>query len=358
MAVFALAASVRAEPPPDTRERRDYVYPAERAWHTAIAVGPGAVVHGAGHASVGDPETADRLLAAEGAGFGAMLGGLAGLALTGASRYTIVPFSLITIAGAGLVTTSWLADVYGTALREDERGRPPTLASTFESELGYRYVYDPQFRYRNFFVERIDGRLWRLHLQASVWSALDDDNARLGVLAGVRLWGATPGHPAADGSWAEVETAFYRYRYGSDGFEARSGELSASTRLDLARWEPRLAGSFVEAGTGVGLRETRYLIPGLSVPPDRDTFLLARFAFGFYFGDPDHRGGETSFYYDHRHDDYAAGLKLTGLGSGVAGHLGTSTRLWLGDAAGILVNAEVGSAYVAGISALLRSNEL
>jgi len=358
LALFLAAASARAEPADDTPERRDYVVPAKRAWHVAIAVGPGAVVHGAGHASVGDPETSGRLLAAEGVGFGAMIGGLGGLALTGASRYTVTPFALLTVAGAGLVTGSWLADVYGTALRKDERGRPPTLPSTFEAELGYRYVYDPQFRYRSFFVERLDGRVWRLHLATSVWSALDDANTRMGLLGGVRLWGALPGHRAQDASFVDVETAFYRHEFASDGFEARSGELSLATRFDLARWDPSLGGSFIEAGSGIGVRETRYRVPGMSIPPDRDTLLLARMAFGFYFGDPDHRGGETSVYYDHRHDDYAAGLQLTGLGSGVAGHIGSTTRVWLGDAVGVSVNAEVGSAYVAGISALLRSSEL
>lgn len=341
--------------PPEPAARRGFVSPARRVLHTAVAAGPGAIVHGLGHTSVGQARVGKRLLVAEGVGLGAMVGGLGGLALTGASRYVVAPLSLVTIAGAGLVATSWLADVYGTALREDERGHPATLPATFETELGYRHVYDPQFRYRNFVAERLDGRFWRLHLAASVWQALDDSNARMSALAGLRLGGPTPGRAGRDGSFADVETAVTRHAFGSDGFEARSAELALSARLDLARWEALLDGSFVEGGAGVALRETSYDVPGASIDPDYDTLLLARFGFGFYYGDPNRRGGETSVYYDHRHDDFAAGLQVTGLGSGVAGHFGTTTRLWLGDTLGVMLEGQVGSAWVAGLSLMARA---
>ena len=58
--------------------------------------------------------------------------------------------------------------------------------------------------------------------------------------------------------------------------------------------------------------------------------LLARFGFGMYLGDPAERGGEVVVYYDHRHDDFAAGLKLTGLGSGIPGHFGAEARYYFG----------------------------
>jgi hypothetical protein len=59
-------------------------------------------------------------------------------------------------------------------------------------------------------------------------------------------------------------------------------------------------------------------------------------------------------YYDHRHDGFAAGLKMTGLGSGVAGHFGMEGRLYLDSQWGLLLDAQVGSAYVAGLSILFR----
>lgn len=355
---LALTLSSRAaaeEPPSEPSARRGYVKPAKRLGHTAVAAGPGVVVHGAGHFSVGEPRVGRKLLAAEGVGLGATVGGLAGLALTGASKYTVAPFALLSIAGVGFIASSWLADVYGTALRSDERGSPANRAVAFETHAGHRYVYDPQFRYRHFVAQRLDARLSRLHVGASAWSALDDANSRLTAVAGVRLAGPLPGAPGRDGSFVDLETAVVRHDFGSDGFEACNVELFASARLDLVRWEPALHGSFVEGGVGLGLRETRYRVPGMDIEPDYDTLLLARFGFGFYFGDPDERGGEALLYYDHRHDDFAAGLHLTGLGSGVPGHFGTATRLWLGRTFGILAEAEVGSAYLGGLSLMVRS---
>lgn len=338
----------------ETPARRAYVRPQKRLASTATALVPGALVHGAGHFSVGEAHVGRKLLAAEGIGFGAFAGGLTGLALTGASRYTVAPFALLTIAGAGLFITSWLADVQGTATRPDERGKPPRIAAAFESELGHRYVYDPQFRYRHFIVQSLDARLGRLRLSPSAWSALDDQNARWRLGVAYRLRGPAPDRPARDGSFVDLEAAVGRHQFASDGFEARSAEVAISGRYDLARWEPALRGSFVEGGTGFALRETRYDIPGLAIDPDHESLLLARFGFGFYIGDPDTRGGETLLYYDHRHDDFAAGLKITGLGSGVAGHFGTLTRLWLEPQWGVAFDAQVGSAWVAGVSALFR----
>ena len=361
-AVLALSLTLSGrtaakEPEKDPRARRGYVHPAKRVQHTAVAVGPGVIVHGAGHFAVGEPRVGRKLLTAEGVGLGATVGGLAGLALTGASKYTVAPFALVSIAGVGLIASSWLADVHGTALRSDERGSPANQVVSFETQAGHRYVHDPQFRYRHFLVQRLDTRLSRLHLGASAWSALDDANSRLGATAGVRLAGPLPSRPGLDGSFVDVETAFVRHDYASDGFESRSVELALDGRLDLSRWEPALHGSFVEGGVGLGVRETRYRVPGMDIEPDRDTLLLARFGFGFYFGDPDVRGGETLLYYDHRHDDYAAGLHLTGLGSGVPGHFGSATRLWLGQSFGIALEAEVGSAYLGGVSLMLRSEK-
>jgi hypothetical protein len=83
--------------------------------------------------------------------------------------------------------------------------------------------------------------------------------------------------------------------------------------------------------------------------------LLASFGFGMYL---DHRGSELLLYYDHRHDDYAAGLKITGLGSGVAGHFGTASRVYFDDSWGVGLDAQIGSAAVVSLSALFRAEKI
>ena len=66
------------------------------------------------------------------------------------------------------------------------------------------------------------------------------------------------------------------------------------------------------------------------------------------------QGGEARVYYDHRHDGYAAGLILTGLGSGVAGHFGLDLRGYFSETFGLRLDAQVGSSQIVGLSLLIR----
>lgn len=325
---------------------------ARRALDVAVAAGPGAVVHGAGHWSAGRPETARRLALTQAAGLGTMVVGLGGLAVTGASRYLVAPLALATVAGAGLFFLPWLADVYGAAAYPDAVASPPRLTPRWTTELGHRYVWDAQFAYRHFLVQAVELRVDGFRLAQSGWHALDDRNVRLRVLGAYRLSGATPSRPADDGSFVELEAARTQHRYDSEGFRSLTGEVSLSARRDLARWDRGLQGSFVEGGFGLALQRFEYRIAGMTVEPDVNDLLLARFGFGFYFGS----SSEALAYYDHRHDDYAAGLELTGLGSGVAGHFGAEVRHFWGQW-GARAEGQVGSAFVAGVSLMFRQGE-
>jgi hypothetical protein len=97
-------------------------------------------------------------------------------------------------------------------------------------------------------------------------------------------------------------------------------------------------------------------LPGVDAQ-NATSLLLAHMGFGVYVGQraamaPS--GGEFELYYDHRHDGFAGGLKLRGLGSGAAGHLGLAGHYYVSEAWGLRALAEVGSAWVLGLSALLR----
>lgn len=340
-----------SEAAPEPRDESS-LDPARRALDTAVAVGPGALVHGAGHVAAGRSDTGRRLALTQAAGLGTMVGGLAGLAVTGASRYLVGPLALAVIAGGGLFFLPWAADVYGTVAYPEGSGAAPRYAPLLVSELGHRYVYDPQFRYRHFLVESVDLRLSAFRLAASGWFALDDEHARVRVLGGYRLSGPRPTEAAADGSFVDLEAALTQHRFDSDGFRVTTGEESLNARRDLARWDAALTGSFVEGGFGLGLQRFEYRVPGMEIEPDINDLLLARFAFGFYLGRGE-SSGEAQLFYDHRHDDYAAGLKLPGLGSGVAGHLGFDAR-WFWGHWGLRAEGQVGSAWVGGASFLFR----
>ncbi|MEO1267151.1 MAG: hypothetical protein AAFX99_03570 [Myxococcota bacterium] len=321
-----------------------------RTLNVVASVVPGVVVHGAGHMAAGDWETGTLLLAAEGAGLAMAVGGIAGLAVTGASSDLIVPFAWLLIEGAGLLLVPALADLYGVATPAGGTGLPQVEAPWLRAELGYRYIYSPIFAYRNFTVAAAQWRWRGLRIEPEAWVATDDDNNRLRVMAAWRFVGPRPGQRATDGSFVEIEGGYTRHRYGTERFSENTGEFSGAGRLDLGRVATSLQGSFVE--TSLGLAMGAYTYDGIAT--ESTELLLARFAFGFYTGHSRDGWGETSVYYDHRHDGYAAGLKIPGLGSGNAGHFGLQSTSALWEGLGLRFHAESGSSHVVGVSMLYQ----
>src|SRR5262245_6148 len=124
----------------------------------AAAVFPGALAHGSGHMAAGDWRTGKRLLAMEGIGIAAALGGLTALAVTGASRRMVVPMAATVVGGFGLFAVSWLADLYGVVA--PPAGEPLLLTPTVEARVGARYVHDPTLAYRTLLGAEADLR-WR-----------------------------------------------------------------------------------------------------------------------------------------------------------------------------------------------------
>ncbi len=326
----------------------------------ALAVGativPGVLVHGAGSWVDGDSETAMRLLEMEGAGLGLILAGGVPIALTGASRYIIGPAAAVTIVGFGLFTVSWVADVYAVTAPEGGWGRPRSVTPWLETEVGYRYVYDPRFDYRHLVVNRIDLRHGPFRLSPSAWGSMGANNTRLRLLGGYRVFGpmATASSRVSDGSALDLEAAGTRHGYGDDAFAIDTLELFVRSRTDLQRVAKPLEGSFLELGLGGAIQRYTYDLPGQSIDSDLETMLLGRFGFGVYVGGPRAPDGEFLLYYDHRHDDYAAGLLSTLPLSGVAGHFGMDGRMFFDDNWGISAQGQIGSAFLGGVSLLFR----
>jgi hypothetical protein len=310
---------------------------------------PGLVFHGAGHYVAGHARTARRLLFMEAGGVGAIIVGIATLALTGASRHLTGPVFALPAAGAGLFAVSSLSDVYGVVAPDGGTGTALLAAATLEARVASRYVYDPTVRYGALLGPALDLRWHTLRFSPGAWVATSEQNHRLFLNAAYRPWGPRPGATAGDGSYAEVQLGGFHHRYGPEAFDLNGVDATAQARLDLARLGPTLAGSFAEAAFGLGVNFTHFRTGARAT--DGDDVLLFRFAYGLYLG----RAGEVSLFYDHRHDDYAGGLKLTGLVSGVAGHVGAQGRWFFGDHWGLAAEAQVGSAYLAGLSVTYRS---
>ncbi len=324
----------------------------ERALAVGAAIVPGVLLHGAGSYVLGRPTTAKRLLLLQGIGMGfvALGGGL--LFSTGAARDFAGPGAALSIAGVGLFSVSWAADLYSVLAPEGGLGRDPGWTSNLEAELGYRYIYDPNFEYRNFVVNALTGRIGPLRLSPSLWSSPDTANERFRTELAYRLSGPEPERKSASGTFFDVEIAFTNHRYGQEGFQLTTYEGALEGRWDLTDYDPFLRGSFIDFGLGVGSQIYSWdVVPDDSVS---STLLLGGFGFGIYLGDRSPVGGFVRAYYDHRHDDLAAGLLAPGLGSGVAGHFGLEGIYYLSEQWGVRADAQIGSALVVGASGLFR----
>jgi hypothetical protein len=316
------------------------------------AIFPGLVLHGTGHLVAGDRRTAYRLMALEGAGLGLTAAGFATLAATGASRHLSPPIFATPVAGVGLFIISWLADVQGVTMPAGGRGAPLPSAPVLEARLGTRYVYDPTIAYGTLVGPALDLRWRRWRLSPGAWIATAGHNVRANLEAGFRFVGPRPGALAADGSYVEAVLGATHHRF-RENFDLTVLEAEARGRVDLRRLGPSLSGSFAEWGLGLGWALTHFHVGARET--DADGLLLARFGYGLYFGQAPGRTGEVMAYYDHRHDDYAGGLKLTGLGSGAAGHVGLEGTFYFLARWGLRIEAQAGSAYLAGLALVHRS---
>jgi hypothetical protein len=334
--------------------------PARRALGAGASVLPGALVHGSGHYVIGETDTAVNLLIAEGVGLGMLLGGGTVLVLTGASRYVVGPAAAVAALGTGLFGTSLAADIYGSVSADGGAAdRVPRAPPKLESELGYRYVSDSLFPYRHFAVERLSLSLGPIRIEPSAWIDPAGKNARYRLEGGYRFLGLAPGERRAHefDDRLELVLGLVHHRYPTQGFTRSGAEFALASRYDLAHLGQTLRGGFVEFGAGYGRARIDYDIRGIDVPADSDDVLLTRFGFGAIFRGNTYPGSQALLYYDHRHDDFAAGLVITGLGSGVVGHFGTELRWFFTPSFGILAQAEVGSALVSGLSVLYRHAE-
>lgn len=325
--------AVAPTPPPDF----------EPGWlPTTLAAGPGLVVHGLGHLVAGDTETAGTLLLIEGVSLGMIVGGTALLAGTGASRRVAGPNILVIGTGVGLFTTSWFADIAGSSgLFQGNRVFERTR---FAAQVGHRYIYDPQFAYRNFAVLGVDSQWGRLGLDADAWIALDDDNWRVRQSTRWRILGDPAG-----GQHLDARFGLGWHAHDTEGFAFLTIEGELAGRYDLVDFSPSLGGTFVEAGAGWSIEMYDYDVPGLEFAEDVFDQMLFRFAYGLYLG-----RGELALQYNHRRDSFAQGLGLDGIGVGAIGSVGAQARWMVTDDWGVAADYAVGSAHVVGVSARWR----
>jgi hypothetical protein len=311
----------------------------------AVSVVPGFFLHGLGPLVAGDTRTAGRMFLLQGSGLGLLLGGMAPIAMSGASRRIIGPLYAVTMTGVGLFSISTLANLYGAVAPAFPPGVAAPRLPPLELELGYQHVDDRTFSYRHFVSLGAVARLERVRLDAGAKLSPDDGNLRVRVGGAYRLLGAPEGaRGGADGSALDLEAAALVHRYPAEGFTLGGGELFVRGRYDMARFSPRTAGSFAELGVGLAMQ--RYVYAG---PVDDSIFdsLLYTFGYGVYLGRGGPFRGEALFYYEHRKDDFPGGIRRFG---GVLGYFGLRGRVLLTERWGVSTDLQAGSALVGRVS--------
>jgi hypothetical protein len=334
----------------------------QQPWPEIAAVFPGLFVHGSGTWLQGRTQTSERLFVAEGAGLLAAL--LSGVVLyrTGAARNLVGPVALLGIAGVGTFGLSLLSSLYATWVPRSGFGDVNPRQALLESALGYTYVDDPQFAFHHFLTTRLDlitplgarlGRAPALHLALAMASSPEQGNQRYEVGSGLRLLEQRQSpERTPDGSYLEPRLGYTEHRFDSSGFITRVLEFGLEARLDSVRLLSDVRGAFFQLGAGWAEQWFVFDLPGVQAL-NTSSLLLAHAGFGVYL----QRAGELELYYDHRHDGFAGGLKASGLGSGVAGHFGLRAQYAFSPDWGVRAEAQVGSAWVLGLSALLSVGE-
>ncbi|QRN96885.1 hypothetical protein JRI60_49295 [Archangium violaceum] len=310
-----------------------------------VAVVPGLVLHGLGPLVAGDTGTAKRLFLLEGAGFGLLAVSGVPIAMSGASRRVIGPLYAVALTGAGLISISTLANLYAAVSPAFSPGMVAQRLPPLELELGYQYADDPSFSYRHFVSLGAMARLERVRLEAGARLSPDDGNLRVRLGGAYRLLGGPDGaRGGADGSALDLELGALAHRYPTERFTLAGGEAFLRGRYDMARFSPRMAGSFAEMG--VGMTVQRYVYAG---PTDDMLFeqLLFTFGYGVYLGRGGPFRGEAMLYYDHRKDDFPGGIKA---GGGVPGYVGLRGRVLLTERWGMSADLQAGSALVGRLS--------
>lgn len=332
-------------------------------WPQIASVFPGALIHGSGTWLQGRRKTAERLLWLESSSL--LLTVASGFVLfrTGAARDVVGPTALTSVMGVGSFGTSFIANVYATLAPPEGYGGPRMRLPLLESQMGYRYVYDPQFEYRHFLTTRLDAWLSGVHLGTRTAHAPDQDNQRYEVLAGYRLIG--PGGHAwvesLDGSFLELATGYSQHHFDGEGFRVWQWEVSLVGRLDSDRYLPDVHGAFFQYQAGYARQYFDFDLPGVSAVTENG-MLLARTGFGVYLGNRGRAasslgptGGEAEIYYDHRHDGLAGGIKTLRIGNGPVGHVGLAASYQLTPRWGLAADVKVGAAWILGLSAVMRA---
>ncbi len=316
-----------------------------------LSVVPGVLVHGSGQLIAGDTSLGLKLLAAQGVGILGLGGGIAMLAITGASDQFNVPVIWTMSLGGAAFIFSWFGDIYASMGASQLTGRPKSLP-LMEISQGIQFVYNPILD-DGFYSKtslRLAAKKWLASASISIRPDLNDIRSQL--RGQYRLVGSARNSEEffTLGDSLDLSLGYDLHTYDDRRVVSHQFPLALLGRLDLRNLDKALRGSFVDAS--IGLVFGGYFYDSGTVEYAEQ--LIADIGFGVYLGRRKNQWGTAKLYYRHRHDGFLGGAKLIGLGSGATGSANFRLRHSLFDDWGFEIGAGAGSAYVFDLSAIYR----
>ncbi len=333
-----------------------------RALAITAAIVPGILVRGAGSWVAHEKPVAKKLLLV--AGGGVLLAGIAGglVGGTGGNPATVPAIPVVTL-GAGVILTTWIADIW-TAAGGDRLALRPRAVAPWSIEAGSTWHKDA---YRGRLLGRVGARVaaGRADLATTMLAHVGGDSWVSYGSARLRLLGAAPARIAraaldtpddpllatrrsddeiGDGTRLGIRVGGRLQRDDEDRTSQRVAELEVEGRLDLARIDDVLHGTFVEGATGLGALHVSYSDDASEL----DSILLARFAWGMYLPT-----GEAALYYDHRRDGLAGGI-AAGRAAGFMGSIGAVLDIGLVGPWGVHGELQFGNAWLSTLALSYR----
>lgn len=305
VAVWCGAARADELPPPTSTRR---------ALAVVAAVVPGAIVHGSGHYVLGDRATALRLLKMEAVGAALLGGGGALMGWSGTDENLALAYVPMAVAGAAIMTGSFLADLLGVSIHADPDAvravEPDGLGAV---SLGYRMSHVPNLDARQNVRAGAALRLGPVAFDYTGEPATAGGYSAHAAALEVRRVSSLLGGQLGVG----VDGA--RRQLAADGVTQYAVAAWAESRWSLAGVVARVPGGHARLQLGLGLELVDYQgVPGGA--NDAVPFVAGRAAFGL-------RAGPVALEadYDHRKDRLPGGAYLGRL-PGFLGSFGVGVR--------------------------------
>ena len=213
-----------------------------------LAVMPGIVFHGLGHAYVKEYRTAIALFCAELVGLSLMIGSKYLNELTGGSQQSAAAEHGLSHLGFVLFMGSWAADMIGTYKGSAPFGQSRRATTRPHLGLTYRYTDNPLNRFRHHIEVRMELEVGRIHIRPSIDLEAELKRRSMGLELGTRLLGSS-----IVSDHLSIGARLSRWENEVDGWAAQTSMLYDDGRLDIGRFMPSLRRFYIFNRTGYGI---------------------------------------------------------------------------------------------------------